>query len=102
MKNYNGVTVKESVSLKNFIKKFGNPKLAKCTNSETNEEFNSLAFIKNGNITWCHFGYSTQGMSAKDISNQADDLLVGLNSSGKYTLFKQGNDAWETIHIDMD
>jgi hypothetical protein len=103
VKNYNGVTIVESTvrTLKEFARKFGTPKIASCKNSTTGEEFKSLAFVKDGNITWCHFGYSTQGMSAKDIAREADNLKVGRNTSGKYTLFKQSEDAWDTINIDF-
>lgn len=98
-KNYNGVTVEKSWSLINFAKAFGQPKLAKCVNKDTGEEFESIAFdAGDGNLTFCHFGYSTVGMSAKDISAQKDKLMVGLNSNGKYTLYKQES-AWETISL---
>ena len=97
-KNYNGVTIEKSWSLLAFAKEFGQPKLAECVNKETGEEFNTLAFDKQGDITFCHFGYSTQGMGIADIIAQKDKLKVGLNSNGKYTLYKQDN-SWETINL---
>lgn len=97
-KNYNGVTIEKEWSFVAFAKEHGTPKLARCTNGETNEEFETLAFDNNGEITWCHFGYSTQGMSVKDIVNEKDDLKVGLNSNGKFTLYKTQN-AWKTIEL---
>ena len=97
-KNYNGVTVEKTWSLMAFAQEFGQPKLAECVNKETGEVFNTLAFDKNGAITFCHFGYSTQDMSVSDIIANKDRLKVGLNSNGKYTLYKQEN-AWQTINL---
>lgn len=97
-KNYNGVTIEKSWSLIAFAQEFGQPKFAECVNKETGEVFNSLAFDKDGDITFCHFGYSTQGMSVADIIAQKDSLKVGLNSNGKYSLYKQDN-AWATINL---
>lgn len=98
-KNYNGVTIEKSWSLVGFAKEFGTPKFATCTNKETGEEFNCLAFEnEDKELTFCHFGYSTQGMSIGDIVAGKDDLKVGLNSNGKYTLYKQEN-AWATIDL---
>jgi hypothetical protein len=99
-KNYNGVTIERSWSFVAFAQEFGTPKLAKCVNHETGEEFNAVAFEnpETKDITFCHFGYSTAGMSAKEISQQKDSLKVGLNSNGKYSLYKQDG-AWETIDL---
>lgn len=99
VKNYNGVTIEKSWSLVGFAREFGTPKFATCKNKETGEDFNCIAFEnEEGDLTFCHFGYSTQGMSASDIAANKDDLKVGLNSSGKYTLYKQEN-AWATIDL---
>lgn len=98
-KNYNGVTIEKSWSLVGFAREFGTAKFATCTNKETGEEFNCLAFENaDGELTFCHFGYSTQGMSVGDIVAGKADLKVGLNSNGKYTLYKQEN-AWATIDL---
>lgn len=98
-KNYNGVTIEKSWSLVGFAREFGTAKFATCTNKETGEEFNCLAFENaDGELTFCHFGYSTQGMSVSDIAASKADLKVGLNSNGKYTLYKQEN-AWATIDL---
>ena len=97
-KNYNGVTIEKSWSLAGFAKEFGTPKYATCTNKDTGEQFNCLAFDNGEELTFCHFGYSTAGMSAQDISKEKDKLKVGLNSSGNYTLYKQEN-AWATIEL---
>lgn len=95
-RNYNGVTVEKSWSFVAFAKEFGTPKLATCKNSD-GETFKSIAFDKDGDITFCHFGYSTDGMSAAEIVAQKDTLKVGLNTNGKYTLYKQSENAWETL-----
>jgi hypothetical protein len=98
-KNYNGVTIEKSWSLVGFAKEFGTPKFANCTNNETGEQFNCLAFEgQDGELTFCHFGYSTEGMTIRDIINEKDNLKVGLNSNGKYSLYKQEN-AWATIDL---
>ena len=98
-KNYNGVTIEKSWSLVGFAKEFGTPKYATCTNKETGELFNCIAFEgADGELTFCHFGYSTEGFSLQDIVSQKDSLKVGLNSNGKYTLYKQEN-AWATIDL---
>ena len=97
-KNYNGVTIEKSWSLVGFAKEFGTPKLANCTNKETGKQFECLAFEKDGELTFCHFGYSTEGMTIKDIINEKDNLKVGLNTNGKYSLYKQEN-AWATIDL---
>lgn len=98
-REYNGVTIEKSWSFMAFAQEMGTPKFAKCTNKETGEMFECLAFEnENNELTFCHFGYSTQGMTARDISREKNNLKVGLNSSGKYTLYKQEN-AWETIEL---
>jgi hypothetical protein len=98
-KNYNGVTIEKSWSLVAFAKEFGTPKLAKCVNKETGESFESLAFDNGkGDITFCHFGYSTQGMTARELVQQKDSIKIGLNSNGNYTAYKQDG-AWETLDI---
>ena len=98
-KNYNGVTIEKSWSLVGFAREFGTAKFATCTNQKTGEEFNCLAFENaDGELTFCHFGYSTQGMTASDIAANKADLKVGLNSSGKYTLYRQEN-AWAVIDL---
>lgn len=96
-RNYNGVTIEKTWSFIAFAKQFGKPKLAPCVNHDTGETFKSLVFDNDGELTWCHFGYSTAGMTGKEIAAEVDNLKVGLNSSGKYTLFKQGENAWEDI-----
>lgn len=87
---YNGVTIERSWSLINFAKENGLPNLRHDVNKETGEEFDSLSFpeAKEGRI-FCHFGKSTQGMGMNDILKEKDNLRVGLNSNGKYTLYKQ-------------
>lgn len=95
---YNGVEVQQTWSLIAFAQQFGTPKLATCVNKETGKEFKSVAFDKEGTLTFAHFGYSTEGMTAREIAAQKDNLRVGLNSNGKYTLFKQEN-GWETINL---
>lgn len=98
-KNYNGVKIEKSWSFMAFANEKGTPKMAKCTNKETGEEFECLAFEnEEGDITFCHFGYSTEGMTAREISKDKDHLKVGLNSNGKYSLYRQDN-AWETIEL---
>jgi len=98
-KNYNGVTIVKSWSLLGFAKEFGTPKFATCKNKETQKDFNCIAFeAENGDLTFCHFGYSTEGMGIKDIIREKDNLKVGLNSNGKYSLYKQEN-AWATIDL---
>ena len=97
-KNYNGVTIERSWSFVAFAKEFGTPKLAKCVNKETGEEFETLAFDNGKDVTFCHFGYSTQGMTARQLKEDKDKIRIGLNSNGNYTAYKQDN-AWETIDI---
>lgn len=98
-RNYNGVTVQKSWSLVGFAREFGTPKFATCKNKETGENFNCLAFeAPDGELTFCHFGYSTEGFGISDIVREKDNLKVGLNTSGKYTLYKQDN-AWATIDL---
>ena len=90
-KNYNGVEITKSWSFLAFAREFGRPKFAKgCVNKTTGEVFDTLVFDNDGDLTFCHFGYSTEGMSAQDIRDQKEDLKVGLNTSGKYTLYKEG------------
>lgn len=96
-KNYNGVTIEKSWSFVAFAKEFGTPKIAPCANHETGETFKSLVFDKGGELTWCHFGYSTTGMTGREIAQEKDSLKVGLTTAGKYTLYKQGEAAWEEI-----
>jgi hypothetical protein len=98
-KDYQGVTVEKNWSLLAFAKENGNPKYAECVNSQTGEVFNALAFEDNdGNIKFCHFGYSTEGYTEEDILRDRDKLNVGLNSNGKYTLYKQEG-GWKTINL---
>lgn len=98
-RNYNGVTIEKSWSLLAFAKEFGIPKFAECANKETGELFNCLAFeADNGDITFCHFGYSTEGMTIEDIQKEKKNLKVGLNTNGKYSLYKQDK-AWATIDL---
>lgn len=97
-KNYNGVTIEKSWSFVAFAKEFGTPKLAKCVNKESGEEFETLAFDNGEKVTFCHFGYSTQGMTARQLAADKDSIRIGLNSNGNYTAYRQDN-AWETIDI---
>lgn len=87
---YNGVTIEKSWSLLAFAKENGLPKLREDVNKESGEVFNSLSFPEAiGGRIFCHFGRSTQGMTMEDIIKEKDNLKVGLNSNGKYTLYKQ-------------
>lgn len=97
--NYNGVTIEKSWSLLAFAKENGLPKLREDVNKETGEQFNSLAFPNGpqGRI-FCHFGRSTQGMGMNEIIAEKENLRVGLNSNGKYTLYKQ-DEKGETIQL---
>lgn len=98
-RNYNGVTIQKSWSLIGFAGEFGTPKYATCIKKETGEQFNCLAFeAPDGELTFCHFGYSTEGMSIEDIQREKKNLKVGLNSNGKYSLYRQEN-AWATIDL---
>lgn len=87
---YNGVTITNSWTLVGFAKKNGLPTMKEYTNKSTNESFATLVFpdAPEGRI-YCHFGNSTQGMSIKDIEREKDNLHVGLNSNGNYTLYKE-------------
>lgn len=97
VKNYNGVTIEKSWTFVQFAKEFGTPKLAKnLVNKETGEIFDSVVFDNNGELTFCHFGYSTADMDIQDIRKEKNNLKVGLNTSGKYTLYKS-NGGWEEI-----
>ena len=88
--NYNDVKVEKSWSLIAFAKENGFPKLREDVNKETGEVFNSLSFPNAiGGRIFCHFGKSTQGMGMDEIIKEKDNLKVGLNSNGKYTLYKQ-------------
>lgn len=96
---YNGVTIEKSWSLMAFAQDNGLPKLRTDVNKETGEMFNSLSFPNAvGGRVFCHFGQSTQGMSIDDIKREKENLRVGLNSSGKYTLYKQ-DDKGEVIDL---
>lgn len=96
-KNYNGVTIEKSWTFVQFAKEFGTPKLAtNLVNKETGEIFNSVVFDNAGDLTFCHFGYSTAGMNINDIRREKNNLKVGLNTSGKYTLYKSEG-GWEEI-----
>lgn len=88
--NYNGVTIERSWSLMAFAKENGLPEFCENVNKETGEEFNSLVFpdAEEG-VIFCHLGHSTQNMTMEEIEEQADQLKVGLNSNGKYTLYKR-------------
>ena len=98
-RDYNGVTIEKSWSLVGFAKEFGTPKYATCTNKETGEQFNCLAFENtDGELTFCHFGYSTEGFGIQDIMREKNNLKVGLNTNGKYSLYLQAN-AWATIDL---
>lgn len=90
--NYSDVTIEQSWSFVNFAKENGMPKFCTYTNKESGEDFDTIVFPDGpeGRI-FCHFGKSTQGMGVKDIIKEKDDLRVGLNSNGKYTLYKEDN-----------
>lgn len=97
-KNYNGVTIEKSWSLVAFAKEFGKPKIAKCVNHESGECFKTLVFDDGENLTWCHFGYSTQEMTPQEIIRERESLKVGRTTNNKYTLYKQGENAWEELN----
>lgn len=97
--NYNDVKVEKSWSLIAFAKENGFPKLREDVNKETGETFNSLSFPNAiGGRIFCHFGKSTQGMGMDEIIKEKDNLKVGLNSNGKYTLYKQ-EEKGEVINL---
>ena len=97
--NYNDVKVEKSWSLIAFAKENGLPKLREDVNKETGEIFNSLSFPNAiGGRIFCHFGKSTQGMGMDEIIKEKDNLKVGLNSNGKYTLYKQ-EEKGEVINL---
>lgn len=96
LEKYNGVKVVKTWSLLAFAKEFGKPKFATCKNAE-GERFNCLAFDKDGDITFCHFGYSTANISPNEIIRDKDSLCVGLNTNNKYTLFKRGESSWTDL-----
>lgn len=96
---YNGVTIKQSWTLLAFAKTNGLPKFKEYINKDTGESFSALNFpdAPEGKI-FCHFGNSTEGMTMRDIVQEASELRVGLNSNGKYTLYKEA-DAGTTIQL---
>lgn len=97
--NYNDVKVEKSWSLIAFAKENGLPKLREDVNKETGEIFNSLSFPNAiGGRIFCHFGKSTQGMGMDEIIKEKDNLKVGLNSNGNYTLYKQ-EEKGEVINL---
>ncbi len=87
---YNGVTVTKSWSFLAFAKENGLPYLREDVNKTTGEVFHSLAFPEaaEGPI-FCRMGNSVKDMSIEDIVAQKDSLQVGLNTNGRYTLFKR-------------
>lgn len=88
METQNNVTIEQSWSLLAFAKENGLPKIREDVNKETGEQFTSLCFDDGpqGRV-FCHFGRSTQGFGIEEIQKQKDNLRVGLNSNGKYTLY---------------
>lgn len=88
----NQVTVQKSWSFLAFVKEFGKPEYLTSTNKITGEVFHSIGFRdrETNNLTLCHFGATTQDYSKQDIVENKKDLMVGLNSNGKYTLYKGG------------
>ena len=97
--NYNDVKVEKSWSLIAFAKENGLPNLRDDVNKETGEIFKSLSFPNAvGGRIFCHFGKSTQGMGMDDIIKEKDNLKVGLNSNGKYNLYKQ-EEKGEVINL---
>lgn len=103
------VKIVRSWSFIGFAKLHGQPKLAPCKNGETGDKFFSLAFDDKGDITWCHFGRSIQDNISdnpndisKWLSKNAKDLKVGETTSNKFTLYKQGENAWQDIAINWD
>lgn len=85
---YNDVVIEQSWSLLAFAKENGLPKIREDVNKETGESFTSLCFDDGpkGRV-FCHFGRSTQGFGIEEIQKQKDNLRVGLNSNGRYTLY---------------
>lgn len=94
------VTIKQSWSFVAFAETHGTPKFANCKNNSTGEAFNAITFEKDGEIkVWAHLGDTVANFTHADFQREVKNLKVGLNTSGNYTVYKQGDNAWKTIEI---
>lgn len=74
-------------SLIDFSNEYGKCKFATAHNKLNNRDFHCLAFeMPNGNVTFCHFSYSTNNYNIEDVVKEKYDLKVALISNGKYIL----------------
>ena len=94
-------SIKNSWSLVAFAKSFGSAgvRVGVCTNSQTGEQFPSVAFTDmNGFRTFVSFSPKLGALTAKELVAQKNDLQVVLceTKEGKdmFSLCKQGEGAW--------
>lgn len=95
--------IKNSWSLVAFAQKFGKPKLAKCANHETGEQFSCVAFGERDNMTFVSFSPKIGELSPKEIAAQKDELQVvqceTKDGREMYSLCHKGADSWEDIDL---
>jgi len=105
MANTTATGIKNSWSLIAFAKQFGKPKLAKCTNHDTDEEFKCVAFGEGDKMTFVSFSPKLGELSPKEIAAQKDDLQVVecTTKEGRtmLSLCKKGADSWEDIDLGL-
>lgn len=89
-----------SWTLQEFKTEFGTPKIAPFVNSQTGEQFHSLAFVSpENNITLVGFSSKMGELSAAEIKAQQHDLQIVQTASGSYKLCKVGNSTWQDVDI---
>jgi len=85
-KEFNCILYREW-SLIDFSNEYGKCKFTTAHNKLNNRDFHCLAFeMPNGNLTFCHFSYSTNNYNIEDVVKEKYDLKVALISNGKYIL----------------
>ena len=89
-----------SWSLVSFAKMKGKMKITSFTNSKTNEQFKSCAFVDDeNNVTLCAFSSNLGELTISQIVAQKDDLQVVLLASGTYKLCKLGENSWKNVDL---
>ena len=97
------VGIKNSWSLLAFARSHGKMQVGDFVNKETGEAFKSCIFTNPEDNSRCFVAFSSRmgELSPSEIAAQKDSLQVVELESGKFSLCKQGANAWEDVELGL-
>lgn len=92
----------ENWSLLDFARQYGKMRVAKFTNSKTEEPFKICVFTKDGSDTKVYFFSQLGVLTPTEISQRQRELQIGKTANGKLYLHNGNVRKWQDVDLDLE